>query len=215
MKFCLSLENQFTDLLGVGLIPVTEEKKALFHKLINSSAFFIERSFAEYRPRFKQIIPYCVLKWQDKILTYQRRSDHTEERLAQCWSIGFGGHIDPRDVKNFRCCSSFSQKVLSTAIFRELNEELGFPLDLFQNLSTTITLKFFLNLEDESLVEQVHFGAVYLIDLKFESLPVFQPQDNEILDYKWQNFNSLCVRSLDLYENWSKRILLINDFSEI
>ena len=68
---------------------------------LTSHLLFAERDYMEVNSHYKQIIPYLVLQRGEgeraRILCYQRRAKHTEQRLGGLWSVGFGGHVEPLD----------------------------------------------------------------------------------------------------------------------
>ena len=72
---------------------------ATYMTLIQTHKQFIPRSIAENDPSYKQIIPYLVFMHQDAIFVMQRRSDASEVRLRNKYSIGIGGHIRQEDMK--------------------------------------------------------------------------------------------------------------------
>src|SRR6266542_6473300 len=62
---------------------------------------FLPRSQAEENPRFKQIIPYVLIKRGESLLHYVRGKGSGEKRLVAKGSIGIGGHINPIDESLF------------------------------------------------------------------------------------------------------------------
>ncbi|MFN2371913.1 MAG: NUDIX domain-containing protein [Candidatus Krumholzibacteriia bacterium] len=122
--------------------------------------FFAERAFMEQNSHYKQLIPYIVLRrgrgTDARILCYQRRAKHTEQRLGGLWSVGFGGHIEPvdRDAPDVAAHGL----VLATAV-RELVEETGLTPgpDAFARAG-------YINSDSED-VSAVHFGVVFTVDL--------------------------------------------------
>ena len=66
--------------------------------LLDSKHFsFLPRSRAEDDPKFKQLIPYVVMKYRDQVFQYTRGQGAGEKRLRALRSIGIGGHINPVD----------------------------------------------------------------------------------------------------------------------
>lgn len=211
MKFCMVLEDELIKHLGQGLITnvgVREE----FGNLLNR-AFFIERDFVEIRPRFKQIIPYCVATWYDGrivtdtaqetfILTYKRKSKHVEQRLSEKWSIGFGGHIEPKDIEGTeRLDRTKGVMIVRNAAAREFEEESGFKLEKSRFLGL-------LNLDEPGLVERVHLGVILYADLTgfYQDLPEIKPNDDEVDRFKWEKLSTVLLNKRN-WEAWSKKIL--------
>ncbi len=118
--------------------------------------FFAEREYMEHCSHYKQIIPYLVLTRENRVLVYQRRKKHTEQRLGGLWSVGFGGHIEPldredRDVE--------VHGLMRASALRELNEETG-----LDPASTPLAAVGYINSDRED-VSSVHFGVVYQVSL--------------------------------------------------
>jgi len=209
MKFCMVLEDESLRPLGSNLI--INKNPDEFYKILNQS-FFIEREFVETRARFKQIIPYCVGVWQDTkeyknyILTYKRKPKHTEQRLAEKWSIGFGGHIEPGDTKNTsRLENTQGMMTLFNCAEREFEEEVGLSFRLPYILG-------FLNLDEPGPVERVHFGVIFRVNMNStlvdEKPPLPKPKDDEVDRFRWEildDSNNLIEKRN--WEAWSKVIL--------
>lgn len=214
MKICMVLEDETIRPLGEGLITDAAAREE-FGKLLNR-AFFIERDFVETRSRFKQIIPYCVATWYDSrlvtdtaqetyVLTYKRKSKHTEQRLAQKWSIGFGGHIEPKDAEGTaRFGKQHGIMAVMQAAQREFGEETGLKLDKSRFVGL-------LNLDEPGPVERVHLGAILNIDLTefHRDLPEIKPKDDEADRFKWVKFSIFSAPGMidNNWEAWSKIVL--------
>lgn len=163
---------------------------------------FRQRDTVEQDKAFKQVIPY-VLVWQDgALLRYARGTAGQEKRLHEMTSIGFGGHVNERDVHGFDTRLS---SVVEEAAFRELHEELR----LTARDVMTFDCLGWVNTE-RTQVGAVHFGVVYLATLdKF--LDMLPPE--EICDPRWCNLDDLewdidlepwsCL-ALKLYGEWMR-----------
>jgi len=169
VRFILVIERKhlFPGLSPQGFLPPdTVDLAAVAPRL-----FFAERDFMETSSHFKQIIPYLILKRgesaTERVLAYQRRVAHSEQRLGGLWSIGFGGHVEPLDRGDREVTSR--GLVLATAK-RELAEETG--LNLAGERFTPVG---FINSDRED-VSSVHFGVVFVVDLEN-----FDGGDEEIL----------------------------------
>lgn len=68
--------------------------------LISKKHKFLPRAEVEHDPAWKQIIPYLVFEKDDRIFLTRRRANHSDLRLASLYSIGIGGHINIKDIKN-------------------------------------------------------------------------------------------------------------------
>ena len=127
---------------------------------INDRLFFAERDYMEVNSHYKQIIPYLALhrgKGDDaRVLCYQRKAKHTEQRLGGLWSVGFGGHIEPLDRDSDLVKAD--GMVMASAL-REMEEETGLNPG-----ADSMRLLGYINSDRED-VSSVHFGVVFRVDL--------------------------------------------------
>src|SRR6266481_7897531 len=79
---------------------------------------FLERHSAEQDLRYKKIIPYVLIRHEDRYLLIRRTSKQTESRLHDMYSLGIGGHINNGDV------SGASADLLTAGMRRKLAEEI-------------------------------------------------------------------------------------------
>ena len=118
-----------------------------YQELIESNQQFLWRSKMETDPSFKQIIPYLVFNFQDKFFLMQRRSNASEVRLQNKYSLGIGGHIRQEDILN---------KNIVDWAQREFAEEVEYSGNLsFKAIGL-------LN-DDSNEVGLVHTGFVFLL----------------------------------------------------
>jgi len=114
---------------------------------------FMPRSQVEENPAYKQIIPYVLMSYQDKYLSYVRGKRAGEARLVGNRSIGIGGHINPIDADNSPLFAYLYDNYL-TAVKREVAEEVS--------VETSHTDRVVALLNDESNeVGSVHLGIVH------------------------------------------------------
>jgi len=113
---------------------------------------FMPRSQVEENPAYKQLIPYVLMSYQDKYLSYIRGRRAGEARLVGNRSIGIGGHINPADdMPLFN--TDFYETYLA-AVEREVAEEVS--------VETSHTDRVVALLNDESNeVGSVHLGIVH------------------------------------------------------
>lgn len=146
---------------------------------VENRGFFAERNVMESRPDFQQIIPSFVIRDREaqKILVYQRKPKHTEQRLAGMWTPIFGGHIDPEDWDRVTTNTWVEAKnikippIVYNGLVREMVEETGIKLD-------NNNLEFFSLITDKSNpVGKVHTGVLFLLDTK-----ITQELKEQILD---------------------------------
>lgn len=108
------------------------------------------REEMERDPAHKQFIPYVTLRNKGYVFRYWRTKKAGESRLHHLYSIGIGGHINPRDTNLF----TSEEEMIHEAAMRELNEEI--------KVQENVELKHigYIN-DDESEVGKVHIGIVY------------------------------------------------------
>ena len=113
---------------------------------------FIPRAQAEKDPTYKQLIPYVIMNYEGKYLSYVRGRRAGETRLVGNRSIGIGGHINPiDDMPLFNV--DFYETYLA-AVEREVAEEVS--------VETSHTNHIVALLNDESNeVGRVHLGIVH------------------------------------------------------
>ncbi len=112
---------------------------------IRSRLRFEPRPAMEADPSYKQVIPYLVLRDGQAIFLMQRTRAGGDIRLHDRWSIGVGGHLDPRDGD------------LRGGLEREWREELD------ADFIPDFRLLGFLN-DDTTDVGRVHLGAIFEAD---------------------------------------------------
>lgn len=133
---------------------------------VDGRLFFAERDYMEQCSHFKQVIPYLVLTRgagdAQRVLCYQRRAKHTEQRLGGLWSVGFGGHVEPEDG-TAPAGERRAAPLLQATALREMQEETG-----LEPGAGALELVGYIN-SDAQDVSSVHFGVVYRVAL--DSLP--------------------------------------------
>ncbi len=113
---------------------------------------FMPRSQVEENPAYKQLIPYVLMSYQDKYLSYIRGRRAGEARLVGNRSIGIGGHINPAD--DMPLFDTDFYETYLTAVEREVAEEVS--------VETSHTDSIVALLNDESNeVGSVHLGIVH------------------------------------------------------
>ena len=112
------------------------------------------RSHLEQMETFKQIIPYCLVIRDDKILVYERTKSGGEARLHEKVSIGLGGHVDVSDIEVKNQGQTIDlESTIANAAARELTEELK-----LNEVPQFIPFGLILDKSDE--VGRVHLGIV-------------------------------------------------------
>jgi predicted NUDIX family phosphoesterase len=104
----------------------------------------------ENDPRYKQIMPGGIFVYDDRIFTYTRIGG--EQRLMGRNDIFISGHINPPDVEH----SKSYWGAFETNLRREFAEEVEYKDDYQLKLLGYVNT-------DDTMVDKVHFGVVYLI----------------------------------------------------
>src|ERR1022692_3416989 len=129
-----------------------EPQKYLEAILSRGNNFFLQRAQAENDPTHKQIIPYAILAFENKVLYYVRGKKAGEQRLVAKGSIGIGGHINDEDHTLF----AFGAQAFQDAVRREVCEELSIQGAFDARPAGLIN-------DDSTEVGQVHFGVVHVL----------------------------------------------------
>lgn len=159
-----------------------------------SNCQFMSRSVAEHDPRYKQLIPYVVLRFQDSVFSYVRGKKSGEGRLITKRSIGLGGHIEPRDNNLF----SLNGTLYYEAAKREVNEEVELGSPYTEHVVALIN-------DDSNSVGKVHFGIVHIWDL---AEPKVKKRGGEITHTDFAAIGSLRA-AIDDLETWSQITLAV------
>lgn len=109
--------------------------------------FFAPRDKAEYDLSMKQLIPYVLVKKEEKYFLLRRLKKQTEARLHEKLSLGVGGHMNPNEGEN----------PIFSGMLRELHEEL------FVEKIDKISCVGLLN-DKGSEVSLYHLGVVFLLE---------------------------------------------------
>jgi predicted NUDIX family phosphoesterase len=133
----------------------------------------LDAAHTSYRPRpqmesdpsFKQLIPYCIFRFQDQIFYYTRGKAQGEGRLHSKRSIGIGGHISSVDAG--RVGSPYLE-----GMRREIEEEVIIDTSYEHHLVGLIN-------DDLTEVGRVHLGIVHIFDL---AAPKVLPREKSIIE---------------------------------
>jgi predicted NUDIX family phosphoesterase len=158
----------------------------LLSRLLDSPGLeFRPRADVESDPSVKQLIPYVVFRWTDRLFNYTRGSASTESRLRALRSIGVGGHINPVDAG--------AADPYRAGLRRELAEEVvidspfrGSVLGLVYDPSTP--------------VGQVHLGVVHVLDL---DRPAVRAREAALTHAGFAPINELYSERA-AFESWSQ-----------
>jgi predicted NUDIX family phosphoesterase len=128
-----------------GWLGVTGAGLGEFESIVARDGRFQPRAAMEVDRRWKQVIPYLVLRDGERYFLMRRTRAGGDPRLHDRWSIGIGGHLNPGDGD------------LAGGLRREWREEL------VAEFEPGFRLVGLLN-DDTTDVGSVHVGAVYMAD---------------------------------------------------
>jgi predicted NUDIX family phosphoesterase len=146
------------------------------------------RPLMEVDPSFKQVIPYLVLRDDERYFLMRRTRGGVDARLHDRYSIGVGGHLNPGDGG-----------VLG-GLRREWREEL------VADFEPAFRLVGLLN-DDTTEVGAVHLGAVYVADAAGRLVDIretdklsgsfAEPHEVAAVADKLETWSRLCFEFLD------------------
>jgi predicted NUDIX family phosphoesterase len=151
------------------------------YEVILDAHFFLDRPTAEVSPRYKQIIPYIVIRHEESYFLLQRTQNQTEARLHHKLSIGIGGHVNPDTPE------------LMDGLHKELEEEVHVPGDY--DLSFIGILN-----DDTTDVGSVHLGVVYVLETHDPNVTV---RETDKMTGRWANAGELAA-ARETMETWSQ-----------
>jgi predicted NUDIX family phosphoesterase len=161
-----------------------------------SNNLFIPRSQAEDDHKYKQLIPYVVLRHHDSVFSYVRGKKSSESRLVAMRSIGVGGHIEPVDQSLF----SSDRDMYLEAALREVSEEVRLDSPYHESIVALIN-------DDSTEVGKVHLGIMHIWDL---AEPKVTKREGLITQAGFVPIESLKA-NLEELETWSRIALQVLD----
>jgi predicted NUDIX family phosphoesterase len=166
-----------------------EPQKYLDAILSRGNNFFLPRKQAETDPTHKQIVPYAVIVFENKILYYVRGKRAGEQRLVAKGSIGIGGHLNDDDESLF----AWDEVAYRAGVEREVNEEI--------KINTAFEDRIVALLNDDSTeVGRVHLGIVHMFKL---AEPKVEKREAMITNLGFVSPEELLARR-DSLETWSQ-----------
>ena len=166
----------------------------LLERILSSGqARFIERGKAEEDPSFKQLIPYVVMIWKDKLLFYVRGKKTEEGRLRSLGSVGIGGHVSVTDQTLFE---RDIREVFAAGLRREVTEEVEVQTEFTERVAGLIN-------DDSNPVGRVHLGVLILWNL---AEPRVIKRERSITSLEFLSLEELREGKNDL-ETWSQIVI--------
>src|SRR4030095_11639142 len=157
--------------------------------LSRGNNFFFPRNQAENDPAYKQIIPYVLLAFQDRVLHYVRGKKAGEQRLVAKGSIGIGGHMYESDESLF----AWDEQGYRAGVEREVNEEVKIDSQFEDRIVALLN-------DDTTDVGRVHLGIVHVFKL---TEPKVEKREAMIRGLTFLTKTELMARRESL-ENWSQ-----------
>jgi predicted NUDIX family phosphoesterase len=183
-----SLFDQLGSFHGLNFAP----RKYLDALLSRGNNFFLPRAQAENDPTHKQIVPYAILAFKDKVLYYVRGKKAGEQRLVAKGSIGIGGHMNESDESLF----AWDEKAYRAGVEREVNEEIKIDAKFDDRIVALLN-------DDTTEVGQVHLGIVHVFKL---AEPKVEKREAMITNLTFLGKDELLKRRESL-ESWSQLCL--------
>jgi len=147
-----SLFDQLGNFHGLNFEP----GKYLDALLTRGNNFFLPRAQAEDDPAYKQIIPYALVAFGNRVLYYVRGKKAGEQRLVAKGSIGIGGHMNQEDELLFNY--ALNEAAYRAGVEREVNEEIKIDTQFEDRIVALLN-------DDTTDVGRVHLGIVHVFKL--------------------------------------------------
>jgi predicted NUDIX family phosphoesterase len=180
-----SLLDQLGHFQGLNFEP----QKYLDALLSRGNNFFLAREQAENDPMYKQIIPYVLIAFGDRILYYVRGKKAGEQRLTAKGSIGIGGHMNETDESLF----ALDETAYRAGIEREVNEEIKIDTRFEDRIVALLN-------DDTTDVGRVHLGIVHVFKL---AQPNVEKREAMITGLMFLSKEELLARR-ETMESWSQ-----------
>jgi predicted NUDIX family phosphoesterase len=185
----LVIKRSLFDQLGSFQRLNFEPEKYLNAILSRGNNFFLPRTQAENDPAHKQIVPYAILSFKDKVLYYVRGKKAGEQRLVAKGSIGIGGHMNESDESLF----AWDEKAYRAGVEREVSEEIKIDTKFDDRIVALLN-------DDTTEVGQVHLGIVHVFKL---TEPKVEKREAMITGLAFLTKTELVARRESL-ESWSQ-----------
>ena len=180
-----SLFDQLESFQGLNFEP----QKYLKAFLSRGNNFFLPRPEAEINPAYKQIIPYALIAFENKIAYYVRGKKAGEQRLVAKGSIGIGGHMNEADESLF----ALDEAAYRAGVEREVNEEIKIESSFEDQIVALLN-------DDTTEVGRVHLGVVHVFKL---AEPKIEKREAMITGLTFLPKEELLARR-EAMESWSQ-----------
>jgi len=191
----LCFKRQLLEELGMFQGLSLDVEKYLPVVTSHANLVYLNRSDAEQDRRYKQLIPYVLIIFDDQVLRYRRGRGGEETRLHGLYSVGIGGHISDEDHGLFSDGAGYQD-----GMRREIREEVA--VDEGNEVSVAV-----IN-DDSTEVGYVHFGVVHLMHVASERIagrrsgivaPEFIPMAEAVKDASsYESWSRFCLEHLEV-----------------
>src|SRR5256712_4709143 len=185
----LVIKRNLLDQLGSFHGLNFEPQKYLSALLSRGNNFFLPRAQAERDLTHKQIIPYALLAFENKVLYYVRGKKAGEQRLVAKGSIGIGGHMNETDESLF----ALDEAAYRAGVEREVNEEIKINSPFEDRIVALLN-------DDTTEVGRVHLGIVHIFKL---AEPKIEKREAMITGLTFLRKEELLARR-ETMESWSQ-----------
>jgi predicted NUDIX family phosphoesterase len=179
---------------GVGLFAGEFDQDALFLECVPMRRLDAEEDFSVI-----QLVSVFVIKHGDRYLTYKRTKRLPESRLHGVYSIAFGGHLNPEDLKPL--LNIFNPELAFPVLERELREEIR-----FESLGPTSISYRGMLYDDSREVSRQHLGLTYQVAAESNHFEI--GERGFLIDAKYETLDEILSRR-EQFENWS--LILIGE----
>jgi predicted NUDIX family phosphoesterase len=180
-----SLFDELGSFHGLNFAP----RKYLDAILSRGNNFFLPRAQAENDPTHKQIIPYALLAFENRVLYYVRGKKAGEQRLVAKGSIGIGGHMNESDESLF----ALDEAAYRVGVEREVSEEIKIDTKFEDRIVALLN-------DDTTEVGRVHLGIVHVFRL---AGPKVEKREAIITSLAFLERHDL-LRRRETLETWSQ-----------
>ena len=167
---------------------IRDHTKEIFN-LIRENYVFLPREDLETDTNYRQVIPYCIIRHNDRYLLFKRLKGQTESRLHAMLSLGAGGHINLRDSSN-----SF-ERIVYNGLCRELNEEVSIIYDIRRDSSYIGVIN-----DESCVVSRSHIGFLFELLLQSDAYKILEVDK---MSASWESYSGL-TENRNKLEDWSK-----------
>ncbi len=196
----LVIPRKVFDRLGAFNGLMFDVERYLNEIFSQGAPFFMLRRDAEKKPEYKQLIPYVIMKYEDKVLSYIRGRRAGESRLTGLRSIGIGGHINPGDDLPLFNANFFDTYL--AAVQREVAEEVVVSSAYANRIAALLN-------DDGNDVGAVHLGIVHCWRLQSANV---EKREQMITQMEFMTVPRL-IQIRDTMETWSQ--ICLNEISKI